>query len=61
MMDERVYMVASEDEHGDQHMLATESLERAKAAYAEMKARYGNVRASPALADAMGKPKAGKP
>jgi len=53
-MDERVYMVSGEDEHGDQHVFATESLERAKAAYRDMKARYEAVRTNNALADALG-------
>jgi len=52
-MDERVYMVSGEDELGDQHVLMTESLERAKAAYLDMKARYGKVMMNDALADAL--------
>lgn len=46
---ERVYMVAGEDEHGDQHLLATDNLARARAALVEMEGRLVNVRGNWAI------------
>lgn len=52
-MDDRTYMVGSEDENGDQHVFMSENLKRAIAALAAMQERYGNVMTNAGLKDAM--------
>jgi hypothetical protein len=52
-MDERTYMVGSEDENGDQHVFMSEDFERAIAALAAMQERYGNVMTNAGLKEAM--------
>jgi hypothetical protein len=52
--EDRVYLAGGEDELGDHHLLATDNLERAIAAYRDFEARFGKARANEGLADAMG-------
>lgn len=47
--DERSYMVAGEDESGDQHLFITESRDRAISQFHEMTARLRNVRGNEAF------------
>jgi hypothetical protein len=43
LMKDGMYMIAGEDENGDVHMIATDNLERARAAYEKVKTQFGEV------------------
>ncbi len=59
MEEHPVFMVSSHDAFGDQHLFATDDLDRASAAYHAMKERYGNVLVNDGLAEAMNLTEAG--
>lgn len=42
-MKDIMYMIAVEDENGDVHMIATDDIERAIAAFEDMKTQFGEV------------------
>lgn len=43
LMKDIMYMIAVEDENGDVHMIATDDIERAIAAFEDMKTQFGEV------------------
>lgn len=47
--EERTFMIAGEDDQGDQHMVMTTSQERAVAHYRDMAGRLRNVRGNEAF------------
>ena len=47
--DERTFMIAGEDDQGDQHVVMTTSQERAVAHYRDMVGRLRNVRGNEAF------------
>jgi len=47
--DERVFMIAAEDEYGDEHMVVTTNVDRLKLHHDRMVRAYGKVRGNDAF------------
>lgn len=54
MQEEQAFMVWAQDKNGDQHLFATNDLERAIIAFRHMKERYGSALPNAGLGDAIG-------